>query len=141
VKGISKEKSTETISLEDVVDVKGWKALGNRLSQNKIIKLRSLEEPEEQSANNDDDDQKSFTKKSIESKVSLSVKKKEDTNQSSLFEERPQTKSRQNQEVKAKAKTPNQKQKQKGQVDLFGESEDNKPGKSFGVGETIEFDL
>ena len=33
VKGKDKEKLVETINLEDIIDVKGWKALGNRLTQ------------------------------------------------------------------------------------------------------------
>ena len=144
VKGKSKEKSTETVNLEDIVDVKGWKALGNRLSQDKVIKLRSLEELEESDSDQDEDDEKPSKpsgRKATENKASLLLKKKEDTNQSSLFEESPPPKSQQNQEVKPKAKALSQKQKQKAQVDLFRESEESNKGKSFGVGETIEFDL
>jgi topoisomerase-4 subunit A len=47
VKGKDKSKSTDVINLEDVVDVKGWKALGNRLSQNKVTKVKLVEEEAE----------------------------------------------------------------------------------------------
>jgi topoisomerase-4 subunit A len=47
VKGKGKEKETEVVSLEEIVDVKGWKALGNRLSQYKVTKIKSLEDPDE----------------------------------------------------------------------------------------------
>jgi topoisomerase-4 subunit A len=145
VKGKSKEKLTESVSLEDIVDVKGWKALGNRLSQNKVLKVRSTEEPEESGSDHESEDEKSSgksaNKKAAESKASLSPKKKEETNQSSLFEESQQKNQPEKQEVKSKAKAPKQKEKQKDQVNLFGESEENKPNKAFDVGETVEFDL
>lgn len=47
IKGKDKGKVKEVVNLEDVVDVKGWKALGNRLSQNKVHKVTLLEEEEE----------------------------------------------------------------------------------------------
>jgi topoisomerase IV subunit A len=46
-KGKEKGKSSEVINLEDIVDVKGWKALGNRLSQNKVTKVSLVEEEQE----------------------------------------------------------------------------------------------
>lgn len=46
-KGKDKGKSSEVINLEDIVDVKGWKALGNRLSQNKVTKVSLVEEEQE----------------------------------------------------------------------------------------------
>jgi topoisomerase IV subunit A len=49
VKGKDKGKSTEVINLEDIVDVKGWKAIGNRLSQNKVTKVSLVEEEAEAS--------------------------------------------------------------------------------------------
>jgi topoisomerase-4 subunit A len=55
VKGKDKAKTTETINLEEVVDVKGWKALGNRLSQFKVSKV-SLVQEEESGLEGDDSD-------------------------------------------------------------------------------------
>lgn len=37
IKGKSKERSKESINLDEVIDVKGWKALGNKLSTYKIV--------------------------------------------------------------------------------------------------------
>jgi topoisomerase IV subunit A len=47
IKGKDKEKSTETINLEDLIDVKGWKALGNRMTQFKVSKVKLVLEQEE----------------------------------------------------------------------------------------------
>jgi len=47
VKGKGKDKETEVVNLEDIVDVKGWKSLGNRLSQHKVTKVKPVEEPED----------------------------------------------------------------------------------------------
>ncbi len=47
IKGKDKEKSSEVINLEDLIDVKGWKALGNRLSQYKVAKVTLIQEEEE----------------------------------------------------------------------------------------------
>lgn len=47
-KGKAKTKETELVSLADFIDVKGWKALGNRLSLNTVKKVKQLEsDPEE----------------------------------------------------------------------------------------------
>jgi topoisomerase-4 subunit A len=52
LKGKEKEKLESEVTLTDIIDVKGWKALGNRLSQNlvtgKIIDTTPEEEPEEE---------------------------------------------------------------------------------------------
>ncbi len=39
---VGKEKHTKTLSLADFIDVKGWKALGNRLIDNKITDIKEL---------------------------------------------------------------------------------------------------
>ena len=157
-----KSKETEVINLEDIIDVKGWKALGNRLSQHKVTKVRSTEEPEE-SGNAADDEV-------TESKDSQSPKKKEEPSQPqpekepSLFQS-PETKKSESQpspEPKSQQQSPKPQQKKQAekvnQPNLFGENESEKPespkvskpkdskppkedGKSFGVGETIELDL
>jgi topoisomerase IV subunit A len=53
IKGKDKAKSTEVINLEEVVDVKGWKALGNRLSQFKVSKVNLVQEEESGLEEND----------------------------------------------------------------------------------------
>jgi len=47
IKGKDKEKESEVINLEDLIDVKGWKAIGNRLSQYKVSKVTLIQEEEE----------------------------------------------------------------------------------------------
>jgi topoisomerase IV subunit A len=152
-----KSKETEVINLEDIIDVKGWKALGNRLSQHKVTKVRSTEEPEESGSAADDDEV-------TESKDSQSPKKKEEPSQPqlekepNLFQQESQPAKKENQQ-QSQQKPQQKKQAEKvNQPNLFGENEskksetpkvskpkDPKPpkddGKSFGVGETIELDL
>ena len=47
IKGKEKDKIKEIINLEEVIDVKGWKALGNKLSQYKVTKVNLVEEQED----------------------------------------------------------------------------------------------
>ena len=47
VKGKGKVKETEVVSLDEIIDVKGWKAMGNRLSQDKVTKVRPVQDPED----------------------------------------------------------------------------------------------
>jgi len=75
VKG--KDKSTETISLEEIIDVKGWKAMGNRLSQFKVTKVRPAEEPEDSGLEEGDEENELVDGKTTETgKGSPSSKKK-----------------------------------------------------------------
>jgi len=51
--GKNKEKSEETVEINDFIDVKGWKAQGNKLSYNNVVgKIKEIikEEPEEETA-------------------------------------------------------------------------------------------
>jgi topoisomerase-4 subunit A len=54
VKGKDKQKSEEVVNLEDIVDVKGWKALGNRLSELRVTKVNLVEEQEETAPDKDE---------------------------------------------------------------------------------------
>ncbi len=45
-KGKDKAKKTETINMEDLVDIKGWKAIGNRLSEYKVTKVTLVQDDE-----------------------------------------------------------------------------------------------
>lgn len=52
-KGKAKTKEVELVNLTDFIDIKGWKALGNRLSMNTVKKVKQLEsdpEPEGEDA-------------------------------------------------------------------------------------------
>ncbi len=46
IKGKDKAKKTETMSLDDIVDIKGWKALGNRLSEHRVSKVALVQDDE-----------------------------------------------------------------------------------------------
>jgi topoisomerase-4 subunit A len=69
IRNKEKGKVSEVINLEEVVDVKGWKALGNKLSQYKVTKVSLLEEPEEVAPQEDeettDEDQSSKKKQNL----------------------------------------------------------------------------
>lgn len=129
IKGKSKEKVKETVNLEDLIDIKGWKALGNRLSQHKVLKV-SLPDEVQESAVEEEMEEKPV-------KQEHGLKKKESQPQGvqqSLFAESglPQSQNRSKEKQKPKAKS------QKGKS-----VKGNNPsqGKSFGVGETIELEL
>jgi topoisomerase-4 subunit A len=46
IKSKDKPKVTESMNLEELVDVKGWKSMGNRLSQFKVSKVKLAQEDE-----------------------------------------------------------------------------------------------
>lgn len=90
-KGRDKPKKIETVSLDEIVDIKGWKALGNRLSEHKVTKV-SLVQDEETGLEEGDEDNEIV--EVTESEDSQSPKKKYETDpnqwlgegeQSSLF--------------------------------------------------------
>jgi len=45
VKGKGKEKETEELAMKALIDVKGWKAIGNKLSQYSVKKVKLIETP------------------------------------------------------------------------------------------------
>jgi topoisomerase-4 subunit A len=67
IKGKGKDKAKEVVNLEDIVDVKGWKALGNRLTVHKVVKIHLPDESEDQPASADDQDEATVTGKGDES--------------------------------------------------------------------------
>lgn len=152
VKGKGKTKETEVMALDEVIDVKGWKAMGNRLSPHKVAKLRPVEEPESESSESVEEEVTEPSK--ANAKGAPSQKKKSD--QESLPEESIEVKASHEQ----KTKNPKDQSESTQQANLFGESkpqreskkEKVKPGpgkkpngtkdaKAFGVGETIELEL
>jgi topoisomerase-4 subunit A len=77
IRNKDKGKVSEVVNLEDIVDVKGWKALGNKLSQYKVTKVSLLEEPEEVAPQEDDettDEDQSSKKKQNLKQAPLSKK-------------------------------------------------------------------
>jgi topoisomerase IV subunit A len=166
-KGKGKEKVSEVVNLEDLIDVKGWKALGNRLTQHKVIKVNLAEEPEETGLEEGDDDNE-LVEVTDSAKASQSPKKKEpelpveEDGQVGLFAEpKEHRKNAPNHQQKAAEKRPKVKVEQK---DLFGERQSqqqkqneeqnqkevkngndskgvDKDGKAFGVGESLEWNF
>lgn len=129
LKGKSKEKVKETVNLEDLIDIKGWKALGNRLSQHKVLKVSLPEETPDAAVEEGLEDKPA--------KHEGVLKKKESQPrgvQQSLFAESglPQSQNRSKEKQKPKAKS------QKGKS---VKGNNSSQGKSFGVGETIELEL
>jgi topoisomerase-4 subunit A len=163
-KSKDKPKKMETVSLDEIVDIKGWKALGNRLSEYKVTKV-TLAQDEESGLEEGDEDNEVVDEVTETEKDSQSPKKKEqpdpatieDDGQVNLFREPEKPKA--NQAPSYQQKSEPKPKVQVEQQDLFGqpkrESESKeeeiipapKPapptdsGKSFGVGDTIEFDL
>jgi topoisomerase-4 subunit A len=170
-KGKGKEKTTESVNLEELIDIKGWKALGNKLSQFKVSKVTLIgEEAGPEEPETDSDEEASETEKD-----SQSLKKKEllpEPEQSEWHGKAEQTSLFGEPESKPQQKSPERKSQQKTklkaeQQSLFSESQQNekseeaindeeKPseipkvseerndkesGKKFGVGETIEFKI
>ncbi|MCE2997252.1 MAG: DNA gyrase/topoisomerase IV subunit A, partial [Flammeovirgaceae bacterium] len=88
IKGKGKDKETEVVNLEEIVDIKGWKTVGNRLSQFKVSKIRALEDPDDTGLEEGDIDNESTVETSKSSQPS---KKKweepEEGEQASLFGE------------------------------------------------------
>jgi len=88
-KAKDKPKKTETVSLDEIVDVKGWKALGNRLSEYKITKVNLVQDEDSGLEEGDEDNE---VVEVTESEDSQSPKKKwetdpevDDEGQASLF--------------------------------------------------------
>lgn len=72
LKGKSKEKHEETVELNDLIDIKGWKAIGNRLSQFQVRKVKLIEsasdKSEDQTESPEDDEAKTSKAKDQEVK-------------------------------------------------------------------------
>ena len=89
IKGKDKGKETESVYLEEIVDVKGWKALGNRLSQYKVTKIKPMEEPED-AASADDAEEVTETIQSPKKKLEEDLEQPQRKEPlPSLFEENP----------------------------------------------------
>jgi topoisomerase-4 subunit A len=189
ISGKNKEKKTDTMNLDELIDVKGWKAVGNRLSLDRVTKVTLISDQEEAGSDSaaDDDDGGAGSEGD-------QAKKKEqpDSNEpTDLFQSRPshlseeqqrilrgqpqnkqqssQPESQQasheaNQQTRQQASQPESHQQKpqsqrhqpsqqtENQQDLFGSpreksseekkvEEKRKDDRSFGVGETIEFDV
>jgi topoisomerase-4 subunit A len=160
-KGKDKEKSVETINLEDFMDVKGWKALGNRLSQHKVLKVNLVQDQEDSGLEDGDDDNELIEATESDS-GSQSPKKKEqefpveDDGQVSLFaapKEEPKGAPSHQQKAEPRKKVQveqqdlfggesqqkSQPENQKEKVNDKRDPDDN--DKAFGVGESLEWNF
>ena len=106
-KGKGKDKKAEIINLEELIDVKGWKALGNRLSHDKVLNVRLTEEPDESGPEESDDEGAS----EVEGKAgdSQGLKKKQSRNSTSTQASKPVSSARS--KVSSKKIIQNQKSK------------------------------
>jgi topoisomerase-4 subunit A len=125
VRGKSKEKVKEIINLEDLIDVKGWKAFGNRLSPHKVAKVELVADQDDTGLEDGDDENEVIAtdEKTKKSDGIPALKKKEYENsldpgeQANLFAEAPK-----NQAPSRQQKSEPQKKKAKAeQASLFGE--------------------
>jgi topoisomerase-4 subunit A len=163
VRGKSKEKVKEIINLADLIDVKGWKAFGNRLSPHKVAKVELVADQDDTGLEDGDDENKVIAadEKTKKSDGVPALKKKEYENsldpgeQANLFAEAPKNQAPSRQQKSE----PQKKQAKVEQANLFGEQQNQNPkkesqsqkekvkkddsdkGKNFGVGDTIEFSV
>lgn len=162
IKGKDKEKSTEVMNMEDLIDVKGWKALGNRLSQYKVSKVNLVQEAEDTGLEAGDDDNELVEATESED-GSQSPKKKEptfsvgDDGQVDLFAppvEQPKAAPSHQQKAEPRQKVQVEQQNLFGQTKASPESQqaekeekvnDENKGddddKAFGVGESLEWTI
>jgi len=161
VKGKGKDKETEVVNLEDIIDVKGWKALGNRLSQHKVTKVKPVEEPEDTGLEEGVEENEMMTVETGKGSQPSKKKWEEPTEgeQASLFEASQEQQSQplvngqpaksKNQRPKAeqadlfeKEKEENEKVESK-KIKVEGEmfKEKGEDTKGFSPGETIDLDL
>lgn len=124
VKGKSKEKEVTKVSLDQIIDVKGWKAHGNRLSAHVVKKVNLLEEPKASVASSDE-----VKKEEKQEKAEKDTKEKEGgDNNPALFEAGEKTTKTPQPAPSKKAKPAPKKKKPK-------------DGGGYDIGTTIELDF
>lgn len=74
----NKEKYEKELNLTEFVSVKGWKALGNKLGEFKIIKIEDLTKPEKKAIDSEVPDENSSAK-NTETQIRKSKEKKDDS--------------------------------------------------------------
>jgi len=167
IKGKGKDRTKEVVNLEDIVDVKGWKALGNKLTQHKVVKVHLPDETEEQTPDETDAAEATETDKDIQSpkkkEAHSSFAEESQAIQADLFEapKKPTEESLYPTGKKAKqkveqaslfqtepepksveSKSPKEKAGSEAkEVDQLPPTPKKEDGKAFGVGETIELEL
>jgi topoisomerase-4 subunit A len=130
IKGKAKEKEVTEEKLDELIDVKGWKAIGNKLSQYKVQKVRLLEDKSAVAVASPSTPKSDKPAQPKEQEVKPQEVKPTEQ-QPALFatEEIPETKSKPEEKPVAK-KAPPKKTKKK-----------DPPDNGFDIGTTIEFDF
>jgi topoisomerase-4 subunit A len=130
IKGKAKEKEVTEEKLDELIDVKGWKAIGNKLSQYKVQKVRLLEDKSAVAVASPSTPKSDKPVQPKEQEVKPQEVKPTEQ-QPALFatEEIPETKSKPEEKPVAK-KAPPKKTKKK-----------DPPDNGFDIGTTIEFDF
>ena len=114
-KGKGKEKVVENESLDDLIDVKGWKALGNKLSSHKVHKIKLVEEEVE---NIETEEEEVSTTSNPRTASSADLKKKEQELWDNEAEQKPkpqQNQSEQQEKSQPAKQKPKEKPRQKSQ--------------------------
>jgi len=90
LKGRGKQKFSETVDLTELVDIKGWKARGNRLSPYRVtyVGLRAKEDDKNQTPDAAEAESKAHGEKTEENKTASAEKKSEDEMQLGLFNDK-----------------------------------------------------
>jgi topoisomerase IV subunit A len=163
-KAKDKPKKTEVVSLDELIEIKGWKAIGNRLSEYKVTKASLVQDEDSQEDADDEDAEVTESEKDSQSpKKKLETTAVEDDGQVNLFNLPAKAKDQQQQKAQPKPKAkaeqqslfgaekPNQKEKSNEEkVDektvstrqkSVGSKKGDDSGKSFKPGESFEFDL
>ena len=63
IKGVKGERDKIIVDLDMIVDVKGWKSLGNRLTPHKVLSLNLIENEKREEANTENNDKSAEEKK------------------------------------------------------------------------------
>jgi topoisomerase-4 subunit A len=145
-KGKGKGKAVETINLEEFIEVRGWKALGNRLTANRVLDVRPVNEPEPTQPEEEEEEGEEATEKpapkAAAAKKAVGVKKKEPSpgKQASLFDEAPRESEP---EPKSRQKSGRQPELFESRPKSLAENDKGKKeeGGTFKVGDTVEFSL
>lgn len=140
VKGKGKDKETEVVNLEEIIDVKGWKAMGNRLSQHKVTRVKPADDADTGLEEDSDEQEevKPAKDKVTEAKGSPSPKKKS--------EEKPERKAQKEKPTPVQAnlfgESPQKKEVRSKQAPSRKAREVKGPnGKAYSPGQTIELEL
>ncbi len=164
IKGKEKTRKKQTMSLDDIVDVKGWKAQGNRLSEHRVSKVALVQDDEPEYEGPEADGEEEATESTTDSQSSkkkIGASRPEESpapsvdedGQANLFPEAQKPGEEKSQKSKGKAEqqslfseatlsgqVESEKSEDK-QKEVAQGSSDQGNDKSFNVGETIEFKL